>query len=270
MAEALVTLVNRRKPRSLDEYDRALREVVQEFMLLGLWRAKFFEKAAFYGGTALRLLHGLDRFSEDLDFSLLSPDENFSFEDYFDAIARELSALGLDSTVESAFVKLNTRKTLFTIGVAPNRLIRIKFEADTDPPPGFFVESRILLEPLPFGVKTYTPDCLFAGKYHALLERSWGERVKGRDWYDLVFFVRHGIPVNLGYLQKRLEATGSWSGAKLNETTARQRLLEKIEALDIEMALEDVRCFVADRDALGIWSRDFFRHIAGKIKFSAQ
>jgi len=284
VAEALLTLIERRKPSSVDAYDRAFREVAQELMLLGLWRAKFFEHAAFYGGTALRLLHGLDRFSEGLDFSLLKADPDFRFDAYFDAIRRELEAFGLDadfqrrekeSVIESAFMKMNTKKAMISIGVPDritatvpfNRLVKVKFEADTDPPPGFLTESKLLLEPSPFGVKVYSPDCLFAGKFHALLARSWQGRVKGRDWFDLVFFVRRDIPVHLPYLRSRLVVSGNSPVDALSGEDARGMLRGRIESLDVAMAKADVRTFIPDPSSLDLWSREFFLELAAKIRF---
>lgn len=273
MAEMLSSLVERRNPQSMDEYDRALREVIQEFMLAGLWRGKFFEHAAFYGGTALRLLYGLDRFSEDLDFSLLKPADTFSFEKYFGFLKAELSALGLEtifeekskeSAIESAFLKTNTKQALISI-VPGNRLIKIKFEADTQPPPGFSTEVRIILEPLPIGIRTYTQSCLFASKFHALLARSWGNRVKGRDWYDLVFFVGRGTPLDVPYLRARLAASGMGGAGPVDSKAAVALLHEKIESLDIEAARRDVLPFVADRASVELWSREFFHEVAGRI-----
>ena len=286
MTDALSTLIERRKPKTFEEYDRALREVAQEFMLLGLWRGKFFEKAAFYGGTALRLLYGLDRFSEDLDFSLLEPDPDFRFDPYFDSIRRELGSLGLevelerrnkDTGIESAFLSMNTRATMIVIGTpdrisavaARNRTVRVKFEADVDPPGGFDTETKVLLEPSPIGVRAYDGPCMFAGKFNALLARSWKNRVKGRDWYDLVFFVGRGVPVNLRYLQSRLEAGGLWKGGKLGPGDAAGMLRERIENLDLRAAREDVARFVPVPGDLEIWSRDFFLQIAERIDYSS-
>lgn len=283
MTDALSSLIARRNPRSFAEYDRALREVAQELMLLGLWRGKFFEKAAFYGGTALRLLYGLNRFSEDLDFSLLSPDGDFRFDAYFDAVRRELTALGLevelerrdkDTSIESAFLKLNTKKAFIVIGVpdalsnstAANRRIRVKFEADVDPPPGFETETRLLSEPSPIGVRAYTGPSMFGGKFHALLARSWKSRVKGRDWYDLVFFVGRGIPLDLGYLRSRLEASGAWSGGTLSILDAKRMLHERIDGLDIDAARDDVSRFVPVPSDLDLWTHDFFHAIADAIQ----
>ena len=283
MNDVLSTLVARRNPRSFEEYDRALREVAQEFMLLGLWRGKFFEKAAFYGGTALRLLYGLDRFSEDLDFSLLKGDPEFRFDPYFDAIGRELTALGLDveferrdkdTSIESAFLRMNTRKAFVRIGVpaalsasiAGKRLIRVKLEADVDPPPGFGTEVRLLSEPSPIGIRAYTGPSMFAGKFHALLARSWKNRVKGRDWYDLVFFAARRIPLDLGYLQSRLTASGLWPGGTMTADDARALLHRKIDTLDVDAARDDVSRFVPVPSDLDLWSREFFHQIADTVQ----
>lgn len=285
MTDALSALIERRKPGTFEEYDRALREVAQEFMLLGLWRGKFFEKAAFYGGTALRLLYGLDRFSEDLDFSLLKPDPDFRFDPYFDFLRKELGSLGLeieldrrdkDTAIESAFLKMNTRTAMIRIGTpdrisaaaARNRTIRVKFEADVEPPGGFETETRVLLEPSPIGIRAYTGPCMFAGKFHALLARSWKNRVKGRDWYDLVFFAGRKIPVNLGYLRSRLEAGGLWKGGKLGPEEADRMLRDRIELLDVRAAREDAARFVPVPEDLDLWSRDFFLQIADKVTYS--
>ena len=283
MNDVLSTLVARRNPRSFEEYDRALREIAQEFMLLGLWRGKFFEKAAFYGGTALRLLYGLERFSEDLDFSLLNPDPEFRFDPYLEAIRRELTALGLDvelerrdkdTSIESAFLKMNTREAFVRIGVPAalsasitgNRLIRVKFEADIDPPPGFGTEVRLLSEPSPIGIRAYTGPSMFAGKFHALLARSWKNRVKGRDWYDLVFFVGRRIPLDLSYLQSRLTASGLWPGGAMSADDARALLHRKIDTLDVDAAREDVSRFVPVPSDLDLWSREFFHQIADTVQ----
>lgn len=283
MNDVLSTLVARRNPRNFEEYDRALREVAQEFMLLGLWRGKFFEKAAFYGGSALRLLYGMDRFSEDLDFSLLRADPEFRFDPYFGAIRRELTALGLDvelerrdkdTSIESAFLKMNTKKALVIIGVpaylsastAGNRMIRVKFEADVDPPAGFGTEVRLLSEPSPIGVRAYTGPSMFAGKFHALLARAWKNRVKGRDWYDLVFFASRRIPLDLGYLQSRLSAAGTWDGGTMTADDARALLHRKIDTLDIDAARDDVSRFIPVPSDLDLWSREFFHQIADTVQ----
>lgn len=176
---------------------------MQEITLAGLYRAGFFEKAAFYGGTALRIFYELDRFSEDLDFSLLVVNRDFSLNRYLDAIVAEFEALGIivsirekekqiQNNIESAFLKSETIwKELVLEGILPqNGLeqkanIKIKIEVDIEPPLGFKTEEKLLLKPYSFYVKCFTISDLFAGKMHALLFRKWKDNVKGRDWYDM-------------------------------------------------------------------------------------
>jgi len=292
MADTLAALVAKRHPRSLEEYDQSLREVIQQFILLALWRGKFFNEAAFYGGTALRLFHGLDRFSEDLDFTLLAPSLGFRFDPWFEYIKKELAAQGLEvkienskkaRTIQPAFLRTETKKALLIVGVADklaaavpsNKLIKIKFEADTEPPLGFTTENKFLLEPIPFSVKVLTPESLFAGKFHAILEREWKQRVKGRDWYDLVFFVRNNIPVKLDYLSKKLRAFNEQSKSlgydpniPLSNDRAISMLEQRIQQVNVESAKNEVYPFVEDKNQLNLWSQEFFLDIAHHIRFA--
>ncbi len=287
MKDAVFQMIERSAPQSLDEYNTVLKEIIQRICLLGLWRARFFEHCAFYGDTALRLLYDLDRFSEDLDFSLLQPDLEFRLQPYFHAVHRELTGFGFeaeisgknrpeDSTVAAAFVKANTRLHFLQIGVPDhvtrnvpgNQLLKVKFEIDTDPPPDFDTEVRYILQPVPFSVRMFAPEDLLAGKMHALLCRRWKHRVKGRDWYDLVWFVGKEIPLHVAHLEARMRQTGDWSGeAPLTESDAGQRLHQAIHDLDIEAAKKDVSPFLRDKSQLELWSHDFFRTIAEMIRF---
>jgi len=258
---------------------RALREILQETALLGLWRGKFFEHAAFYGGTALRVLYGLDRFSEDLDFSLLKPDPDFRLEPYCGFIKDELRAFGFTAEIavknkaaggqiKSAFLKADTLQQLLVIGMEGGNsaaLTKIKIEIDTDPPPLFNTEARALLNPIPFSVKVFAPPSLFAGKMHALLCRGWKTRVKGRDWYDFVWFVGRRTPVDLRHLEARMRQSGDWSGAApLTEAAFRELLGLHINSVDIAQAKEDITRFLTNPDAIASWSKDFFHDVAGK------
>jgi hypothetical protein len=286
MHEAVARMLARYQRRGLDDDLRALREIIQEVALLGLWRAKFFDRAAFYGGTALRILHGLDRFSEDLDFSLLAPDERFDLAGYAAALEGELRGFGFDvraekldkavtSAVQSAFLKTETKGGLLLIetaeeiaGAIPRgRLLKIRLEVDTDPPPGFTTETRYLLLPIPFAVRVYSPPDLFAGKMHAVLCRRWKTRVKGRDWYDLVWYAAHLPGLNLVHLEQRMRQTGDWKGRNpLSEASFRTMLDEAIARLDVAQARREVEPFVADARSLEVWSRDFFRDVAGRVR----
>jgi hypothetical protein len=275
------------EPKSVDDSVRALREIIQEVALLGLWRAKFFEHAAFYGGTALRILYVLDRFSEDLDFSLLEPSSDFNLARYSASLEEELLAFGfnvrvemidkaVESAVQSAFLKANTRNELLVIEageeltgqVAAGQVLKVKIEVDTDPPPGFSTSTRYLLQPIPFAVRSYSLPDLFAGKMHAILFRKWKNRVKGRDWYDLVWYAANHPQLNLGHLEQRMRQTGHWSGEQsLSPVAFSDLLFEAIDRLDVNQARKDVAPFVKDQQMLALWSHDFFSDVASRIRY---
>ncbi len=286
MNPALQAMLDKYPRRSSDETINALREVLQELALLGLWRGKFFEHAAFYGGTALRILYGLDRFSEDMDFSLLAPDASFSLERFTPYVEEELASWGFtakmetkkkstQSAVESAFLKANTREQLLLIeageavaaGVPPHMALKIKIEVDTDPPPDFETETKFCLQPIPFSVRAYTQPCLFAGKMHALLCRGWKTRVKGRDWYDFVWYVGRGTKLDLRHLEARMRQSGHFAGGEpLSEARFRELLTERIAGIDAERAKTDVEKFLSEPSSLTFWSKDFFESVATKIQ----
>ena len=267
-----------------DVYD-ALREIMQEIALAGLQRAGFFEKAAFYGGTALRIFYDLDRFSEDLDFSLLEPDEKFSLEPYFEAVVKEFEALGISvsiqekkksttSNVESAFLKSGTVwKELVLedvvpqmgVGVLPN--VKIKIEVDRKPPLGFETEEKLLLRPFSFYVKCFKMPSLFAGKMHALLFRKWIKRVKGRDWYDLEWYIKKGTPLDLDHFLLRAQDTGDWKGETINGAQVIQLLEEKIKSVNFASVKEDVIRFIPDSSVLDLWGEQYFLDLIKNLKF---
>lgn len=285
MNRAVLDMLEYYDCQSAGDYENALREIFQELALLGLWRGRFFEHAAFYGGTALRILHGLDRFSEDMDFSLMTPNGAFDFSPYCAFIRKELEAWGFpvrvelkektaDSAIESAFLKAETLQQMILIeapvevqgGLHRNQLLKIKVEVDTNPPLGFKTESRFLLQPIPFAVRTYALPSLFAGKMHALLFRKWGQRVKGRDWYDLVWYAGKGVPVDLKHLSERMRQTGDWiSEATLSEMEFRALLEKSVLELNVQAAVSDVEPFLKRSDSIAVWSKDFFQHIAQTV-----
>ena len=264
-----------------------LREILQQTALLGLARHQFFEHAVFYGGTALRILYGLDRYSEDLDFSLLKADPNFNFTPYIEGMHRELESMGFqldvqmrekntDTAIWSAFLKANTVALLLSIhekgkikGVHPEQKIQIKLEIDTDPPLSRLpIESKLVKNPIPFYINTYAIIDLCAGKMHAVLCRNWQKRIKGRDWYDLVWYIQNGIPVNLAHLRERMLLTGHLqSEAIFGEKELLERLHKRIDLIDWDLAKADVAVFIADKRRLDIWSRQFFHDIIGHLRF---
>ncbi len=261
----------------------AVREIMQQAALLGLARHHFFEHAAFYGGTALRILYGLDRFSEDLDFSLLKPNPEFNFEPYLVGLKREMESLGFNVQVMpkkkeppifSAFVKANTLQLLIHIEdesetkkVHREELLTIKLEVDTTPPPLFSVEPKLVLNPVPFYVSSYVLSDLFAGKLHAILYRAWKQRVKGRDWYDLIWFVKNNIPVNLAYFTARLHQSGQLDPTvQMTHDHLQQLLIQKIDQLDWNQAVLDIKSFIYDTKQLDLWGPPFFKHVISMLK----
>jgi predicted nucleotidyltransferase component of viral defense system len=273
------------QPTNEEELLAALREIMQEITLAGLARTDFFEKAAFYGGTALRIFYGLDRFSEDLDFSLLHTNEAFSLEPYFSAIQTEFAALGITvsfrekekanrSSIESAFLKTETIWTelilediLKQTGIRSNKSIKIKIEIDRNPPIGFKTEQKLLLRPFSFYVKCYTQPSLFAGKLHALLFRKWNKRVKGRDWYDLEWYIKQRIPLDSHHFLQRAIASNDWKDTKITSDQINNLLHQKIEKVSIPSIKEDVVRFIKDDSTLHIWSSSYFKDLVEQLKF---
>lgn len=288
MSEAVKKILSAYDLSTSSSTTDALREIIQEIALLGLSRSPFFSRAAFYGGTSLRIFHGLDRYSEDMDFSLLQEDADFDIAAFEKYIINELNAFGLDvafekkkkrveTRIESAFLKANTRTQFLVIEevhafsekIPRGQTIRIKIEIDTDPPPGFETEIRYHLRPIPFSVRIYVPPDLFAGKMHALLCRGWKGRVKGRDWYDFVWYVACETPLRLSHLESRMRQSGhdEWEG-KLTPEIFRAFMTRRIEELDVESAKNDVIRFLPIGSNVSIWSRDFFLSLIEKIRFT--
>jgi predicted nucleotidyltransferase component of viral defense system len=268
-------MLSRYQITTKDDLNNATHEVMQQVTLAGLYRGGFFDHAAFYGGTCLRIFHNLPRFSEDMDFSLLKPDNNFSLENYFEPIVAEFKALGKDvviskkkkttmTNVESAFLKEDTE--IYDLQFSTERKIRIKIEVDTLPPLGFSTEYKLLLLPFSFMTRCYTLPDLYAGKMHAFLFRNWQNRVKGRDWYDFEWYVRNDIVLNFSHLQKRAEQINALTKKEFMPTTFKKMLKERIEKTNIETVKNDVRPFLKNPQELEIWSTDYFLQLADMIK----
>ena len=274
------------KPVNKEEASQALREIMQEIALAGLYRAGFFEKAAFYGGTALRIFYELDRFSEDLDFSLLEVDPAFSLDRYLDSVRKEFESAGMQvsikekektnkTNIESAFLKSETVwKELVLESIVPqNGLdqkanIKIKLEVDTSPPLGFETEEKLLLRPFSFYVKCFTISDLFAGKMHALLFRKWKNNVKGRGWYDLEWYIRKGVPLDLHHFLLRARDSGDWKKTGITEKEFRELLRHKIEKVDFNLVRADISRFISHPEALDIWSPHYFHDLVKQLKIS--
>ena len=264
----------------------AMKEIMQEIVLCGLSRAGFFKEAAFYGGTALRIFYGLDRFSEDLDFSLEQINLDFDLCSYFPVLEKEVKAFGLnveiqekektkESNIRSAFLKGNTKEHLLlfyaderVVGtVAKNEVVKIKFEVDTNPPAFATYEHKYRLLPVPYEIRLYDMPSLFAGKIHAVICRGWQSRIKGRDLYDYIFYLSKAVTVNQRHLRARLIDSGYISeNQECTLEEIKTMLKNRFDSIDFLQARKDVEPFIRDTSVLDIWSSKFFKQITEGLK----
>ncbi len=266
--------------RTEQEHQQALREITQEIVLAALGRHEFFRSAVFQGGACLRIFFGLPRFSEGMDFLLRRLDPGFQLNRYLGHVSDELAAFGYglevvdrsqaDNPVQKAFLKDSSLGKLLLVQSrnpsGPQPKIRIKLEVDTQPPAVCGVSLRHLDFPFVSGVVVQDFPGLFAGKIHAVLCRR---HIKGRDWYDLLWYLGQGIGPDLVFLRAALHQSGPWSGQRLDLTQAWivARLEEKMESLDWAGVVADVRRLVTDRDqaSLELWGPDLFREQIRKL-----
>ena len=287
MNTAMEQMLKNYRIENIYDQKNAMKEIMQEIVLCGLSRAGFFQKAAFYGGTALRIFYGLDRFSEDLDFSLVTADPDFDLTVYFPVLEKEVRAFGLHVTIEekektkesnirSAFLKGNTKEHLLLFyadedlagSVARSEVVKIKFEVDINPPEYAGFEHKYRLLPTPYEVNLYDMPSLFAGKIHAVLCRAWKSRIKGRDLYDYVFYLSRGSAVNQKHLRARLLQSGFISeDMECTLPELRHMLYERFDTIDFRQAKQDVEPFVRDTASLNMWNADFFKQITAGLRF---
>lgn len=287
MNTAIEQMLKNYQIENIYDQKNAMKEIMQEIVLCGLSRAGFFQKAAFYGGTALRIFYGLDRFSEDLDFSLVTADPDFNLSVYFPVLEKEVRAFGLhvtiqekektkESNIRSAFLKGNTKEHLLLFyadenlagSVARSEVVKIKFEVDINPPEYADFEHKYRLLPTPYEVNLYDVPSLFAGKIHAVLCRAWKSRIKGRDLYDYVFYLSRGSAVNQKHLRARLLQSGFISeDVECTLPELRHMLYERFDAIDFRQAKQDVEPFIRDTASLNMWNADFFKQITAGLRF---
>ena len=287
MNTAIEQMLKNYQIENIYDQKNAMKEIMQEIVLCGLSRAGFFQKAAFYGGTALRIFYGLDRFSEDLDFSLVTADPDFNLSVYFPVLEKEVRAFGLhvtiqekektkESNIRSAFLKGNTKEHLLLFyadenlagSVARSEVVKIKFKVDINPPEYAGFEHKYRLLPTPYEVNLYDVPSLFAGKIHAVLCRAWKSRIKGRDLYDYVFYLSRGSAVNQKHLRARLLQSGFISeDVECTLPELRHMLYERFDAIDFRQAKQDVEPFIRDTASLNMWNADFFKQITAGLRF---
>jgi len=260
-------------PQNAEQRLNAQHQAMQHIVLAGLQKGGFFEHAAFYGGTCLRIFHNLPRFSEDMDFSLTEKNPSIHLENYFQAIQDAFAFTGKDvvitkkeklnfGRVESAFLKEDT--SAYDIAFRTEKTIKVKIELDTDPPLLFDTEQKVLMKPYSSMVRCFTLPDLFAGKMHALVYRNWKTRIKGRDWFDFEWYIRFNVPLNFAHLQERIR---EFSGQEVSKEEYMQLLRERLATADINQVKQDVITFVDRPSELDIWSNDYFLQIARMIRF---
>ena len=273
MNDIFEQMLRQHSPSGEIDKRNAVYEVMQQVILGGLYRGGFFKEAAFYGGTCLRIFHGLRRYSEDLDFSLLQKNPDFRLENYFQAIIDEARLLGRDVSitkkekhafgkVESAFLKDNT--DVYDVEFQTEKSLKIKIEVDTNPPLQFNTEQKILMQPFSFTTRCFTLPDLYAGKMHALTFRQWKYRIKGRDWYDFEWYVRNRIALDFNHLQVRAK---EFNGIEIDKGQFTELLKKRLAETDITKVKADVLPYVIDKHELDIWSNDYFLQLADMIVY---
>lgn len=278
-------LIKQYHPETVDETKLALREIVQSLVLVGLSRGGFFQHASFYGGTALRIFYGLNRFSEDLDFTLNDAEDSFSMEPYIKTIKEIANSYGLsmdvslkqkaiDTPVESAFAKLNTYQTFITLNLSEDlvktlhrdEVLKVKFEIDCHPAKGFTTESRWIDMPEFAPVIVLDEPSLFAGKIHAVLCRNYKKHVKGRDYFDFLFFAKRHISPNMDFIRSKLTENGKIDkNASFDINDLKKMLIEKFNSVDFEAVKSDVQRFITRGEDLSYMSKDLFIQMAERL-----
>jgi predicted nucleotidyltransferase component of viral defense system len=273
MSEIFEQMLQQHTIEGDNDRKNALYEVMQQVVLSGLYRGGFFKEAAFYGGTCLRIFHGLRRYSEDMDFSLLKKNPEFTLETYFPAIIEEARLLGRTVTitkkdkrnfgkVESAFLKDNT--DVYNLTFQTEKTLKIKIEVDTNPPLEFTTEQKLLMQPFSFTTRCFTLPDLYAGKMHALTFRAWKNRIKGRDWYDFEWYVRNRVPLDFEHLKVR---TKEFNNIDLTKELFMELLKERISKSDMDAVKADVITYIIDKRELDIWSNNYFLQLADMFVF---
>lgn len=285
MNSVIETMITKYDIKNKTDETNAMKQIIQEIVLCGLSRGGFFDVAAFYGGTALRIFYGLNRFSEDLDFALLKPDKEFDLSKYFSYIEKEVESYGLnltiitkqknkESNITSAFLKGDTKEHILKFfpnenmkNVTSLKDIKIKFEVDINPPRGAEYEFKYKLLPSPHQIRLYDEPSLFAGKIHAVLCRGWNNRVKGRDLYDYIFYLSKNISVNIELVkQKLIESEVNGVDKSFNIEKLKNMLNKRFKQINYTEAKEDILPFIEDTDSLNLWSSDFFIEITKELK----
>ena len=268
-------------PASALEQENVLQELMQLFVLAGLSKEGFFHQVQFHGGTCLRVVHGMNRFSEDLDFVLKEPDGNFEWSKYLNKVQGDAWQEGihfeivdkshLSGAVKKAFLKTDSVGKVLLLELPHQRhnakKLRIKLEIDCNPPAGSTFETHYITFPVMAALTTQTLESGFASKSHALLCRKY---CKGRDWYDFLWYCARKTQINFDLLENALKQQGPWSDRELHVTPEwyLENMGTKIENVDWDTAKDDVARFLPTKELKGLelWNSDFFRYHLSRLK----
>lgn len=276
--------IKKYNPNTIIEIKNAMREVLQDIILVSMGKSDFFDSCVFYGGTSLRIFRELPRFSEDLGFTLII-DKNIILDNYIQFIRKELNSFGIEhtislkqknieTTVESVYIDFNL-KFLFDISyseysnqIIDNEILSIKVELEKKHFPGGNTELKILTYPSFSQIRTFDLETLFASKLLAVLKRQWKTRIKGRDFYDYLFYISLGTKVNLLFLENGLKQFGYLNkDDSFTIDTLKNELKKKFELIDFEKAKEDVRPFISSNDRfIDSFNKDIFLSTIDLIK----
>jgi hypothetical protein len=264
---------------SIEDEEYILKEILQEVILYCLAKEDFFTIAAFQGGTALRILYKLPRFSEDLDFILKAPDSKFIWARYKKAIEEGCRLFGVDpdiidkdttdKTVKKMFLKDNSIGKIINLQFRHHawKKLKIKLEIDTNPPEGSNFKINYVEFPVDYSILAQDLPSLFSGKCHALLCREY---VKGRDWFDFLWYIQRKVTPNLTFLKNAINQQGPWSNQDISVSAfwLFDNLKQKIQRLDWEKVQADVLPFLRSDDVnrVSLWSKDFFLDKCEKLK----
>ena len=275
LSDVLQARIREHAPANAIEQENVLAELMQHYVLASLSRSGLFSAAMFHGGTCLRICHGMNRFSEDLDFLLKQADPDFAWKPHLRCIAEDCAAEGLSveiqdknrsvGAVRKAFVKTDSIGSIVTLDLPFERFslnkIRIRLEIDINPPHGSSFETSYLSFPTTAPITTQTLSSGFGTKTHALLCRRY---VKGRDWYDFLWYVARRTVPDLPLLGNALFQQGPWQGERFEVSSEwlLRTMRERIESIDWKLARDDVRRFIPLNEQRGLdsWSADLFLH----------
>lgn len=279
------SLINSYGVKSPNEAKLAIREILQNLILIGLSRANFFNHASFYGGTALRIFYGLNRYSEDLDFTLNKQDSSFSLKPFMKSIIDTCASYGLEVTVdiknkkvntpiESTFAKLNTYMTFIsakldgklTKHIHKDELLKVKFEVDYNSSLSFNIENKWITYPEIASINVLDLESLFAGKIHAILCRNYKNNVKGRDFYDFIFFINKGIKPNMTYLKDKLVASKVIKeDDDFSMDVLKKLLLNRFNQVDFSKIEQDAKNFTIRSEDLSLYCKELFIDCLGRL-----